>query len=149
MSILRTFSAFAFAFCIAFPAMAGTITISDTVAHVEHDADHGDTVEIFMNVTNSGGKLDRIYAVRSPIAKKGQISGGVDEHAAGEHADHKLSTAVNIPAGETTTLTEEGSHLELAELKSAPKPGDVVSVTLYFENAGPVKVQVTITEEDH
>lgn len=146
----RIVIALGFALGFASPAFAGTIEISDAVAHVEHDAEHGDTLEIFMTIRNSGGRLDRIYAVRSKVAKKGQISGGIDEHAAdGGHEDHKLATAVNLPAGQVTTLSEEGSHLELAELKSTPKAGDVVPLTLFFENAGPVKVEVTVSEEDH
>lgn len=142
-------SATAMTAILASPALAGSVEVSDAVAHVEHDPEHGDTIEIFMNVRNSGDKLDRIYAVRSQIAKKGQISGGVDAHAAGEHKDHTLATTVNLPAGKTTKLHEEGSHLELADLTTEPKPGDVVPVTLFFENAGRIKLEIVIAEEGH
>ncbi|MBE9554064.1 MAG: hypothetical protein IMF05_11420, partial [Proteobacteria bacterium] len=38
----------------AMPAFAGSVEISDAVAHIEEDGEHGNTIEIFMNVTNSG-----------------------------------------------------------------------------------------------
>lgn len=135
---------------LASPAMAGTIEIRNTVAHLEHDPEHGSRIEIFLTIVNSGTAMDRIYAVRSQIAKKGQISGGVDQHAAaGQHADHTAATAVNLPAGQTTELFEEGSHLELAELKAEPKPGDEIDVTLFFEKAGPMTVKIAIADENH
>lgn len=134
----------------AMPAFAGSIEISDAVAHVEEDAEHGNTVEIFMNVTNSSGGLDRIYAVRSKIAGEGRIAGGgskADAH--GDHDDHLLATSIDLPAGATTALVEDGSHIELADLKSTPQTGDEIKLVLFFEQAGRVNVTVTVAEEDH
>ena len=134
----------------AMPAFAGTIEVSDAVAHVEEDTEHGNTVEIFMNVTNSGGDMDRIFAVRSKIAGEGRIAGGgskLDEH--GDHEDHLLATSIDLPAGATTALVEDGSHLELADLKRTPQVGDEIKLTLFFEQAGRVNVTVTVAEEDH
>lgn len=149
--IFRVFiSAVALLVASAMPAFAGTISISDAVAHVEEDAEHGNTVEIFMNVANSGGDLDRIYAVRSKIAAEGRIAGGgskVDEH--GDHEDHLLATSIDLPAGVTTKLVEDGSHLELAGLKQTPQTGDEIKVTLFFEQAGRINVTITVAEEDH
>lgn len=149
--ILKTFlSAIAFLAVAAMPAYAGSISVSDAVAHVEEDAEHGNTIEIFMNVTNSGGDMDRIFAVRSKIAGQGRIAGGgskADEH--GDHEDHLLATSIDLPAGATTALAEDGSHLELADLKRTPQTGDEIKITLFFEQAGRVNVTVTVAEEDH
>lgn len=134
----------------AMPAFAGSIQVSDAVAHVEEDAEHGNTIEIFMNVTNSGGDMDRIFAVRSKLAGEGRIAGGgskTDEH--GDHEDHLLATSIDLPAGATTALAEDGSHLELADLKRTPQIGDEIKLTLFFEQAGRINVTVTVTEEDH
>lgn len=134
----------------AMPALAGSIEISEAVAHVEKDAEHGDTIEIFMNIANSASGMDRIYAIRSKIAGEGRIAGGgskVDEH--GDHEDHLLATSIDLPAGKTTALAEDGSHLELANLKKTPQTGDEITITLFFEQAGRVKVTVAITEESH
>ena len=134
----------------AMPAFAGSIEISDAVAHVEEDAEHGNTIEIFMNVTNSGGDMDRIFAVRSKLADEGRIAGGgskLDEH--GDHEDHMLATSIDLPAGATTALSEDGSHLELADLKRTPQIGDEVKITLFFEQAGRLNVTVTVAEEEH
>jgi copper(I)-binding protein len=134
----------------AVPAFAGSIEISDAVAHVEEDAEHGNTIEIFMNVTNSGGDLDRIFAIRSKLAGEGRIAGGgskEDEH--GDHEDHLLATSIDLPAGATTALAEDGSHLELAELKRTPQIGDEIKITLFFEQAGRINVTVMVAEEEH
>lgn len=131
------------------PALAGSIAISDAVAHFEADPEHGDTIEIFMNVANSGGDLDRIYAVRSKIAAEGRISGGVEKKSGGDHADHLLAASIDLPAGATTELNEDGSHIELTDLKKIPDIGDVITITLFLEQAGRIKVKVTITEEVH
>lgn len=143
-------SATALTALIASPALAGSITVSDAVAHLEEDAEHGDTLEIFMNIDNGGAALDRIYAVRSKSAGKGQIAGGgakADEH--GDHEDHLLATSIDIPAGKVTELHEDGSHLELADLKQKFNEGDEVKITLFFEQAGRVNVTVTVAEESH
>lgn len=149
--ILKTIcSAAAFTALIAAPALAGTIEISDAVAHVEQDAEHGNTLEIFMNIANSGGEIDRIYAVRSKAAGEGRIAGGgtkADEH--GDHEDHLLASSIDLPAGKTTALDEDGSHLELAELKREFHVGDEVKLTLFFEKAGRMNVTVKIAEEGH
>lgn len=149
--ITRIFlSAIALLAVSAMPALAGSIEISDAVAHVEEDAEHGNTIEIFMNVTNSAGGLDRIYAVRSKIAGQGRIAGGgakADEH--GDHEDHLLATSIDLPANKTTTLAEDGSHLELADLKKTPEIGDEIKLTLFFERAGRLNVTVTVAEESH
>ena len=134
----------------AMPAFAGSIEISDAVAHVEEDAEHGNTIEIFMNVTNSGGDMDRIFAVRSKLAGEGRIAGGgskLDDH--GDHEDHMLATSIDLPAGATTALSEDGSHLELADLKRTPQIGDEIKITLFFEQAGRLNVTVTVAEEEH
>jgi len=151
MNLARIFYVFAAAIIMASsPAFAGSIAVSDAVGHVTKDAEHGDTIEIFMNIDNSASGLDRIYAIRSKIAGEGRIAGGgakADEH--GDHEDHLLATSIDLPAGKTTQLHEEGSHLELAKLKKTPEPGDEITVTLFFEQAGRVNVTVAITEEDH
>ena len=134
----------------AMPAFAGSISVSDAVAHVEEDAEHGNTIEIFMNVTNSGGDMDRIFAVRSKLAGEGRIAGGgskLDDH--GDHEDHMLATSIDLPAGATTSLNEDGSHIELADLKRTPQIGDEIKITLFFEQAGRVNVTVTVAEEEH
>lgn len=149
--ITRTFlSATAMLAMTAIPAFAGNIEVSDAVAHVEEDAEHGNTVEIFMNITNSAGSMDRIFAIRSKIAGEGRIAGGgskADEH--GDHEDHLLATSIDLPAGVTTKLAEDASHLELAKLKQTPQTGEEIEITLFFEQAGRVNVTVTVAEENH
>lgn len=150
MKSFKSFLVIAISLGFAAPALAGSIEVSDAVGHITTDPEHGDVIEIFMNIKNSAGQMDRIYAIRSKAAGEGRIAGGgskADEH--GDHQDHLLATSIDLPAGKATALEEDASHLELADLKIHPVPGDHVDVTLFLEQAGRVNVTVTITEEDH
>lgn len=132
----------------AAPAFAGTIEISDPVAHVDMHNDHGATIELLMNITNSGSAADRMYAARSKIAGEGRIAGGGSDNG-GSHNDHMLATSIEVPAGGTTALNPSGSHIMLVDIKQTPQVGDEIKVTLFFEQAGRVNVTVTVAEEEH
>ena len=60
-----------------------------------------------------------------------------------------LATSIDLPAGATTSLNEDGSHIELADLKRTPQIGDEIKIILFFEQAGRLNVTVTVAEEEH
>lgn len=145
------FAGFALGLAFASPVLAGDISISGQVAHIEDQgADHGGlTIEIFMTVENAGA-ADRLYAVRSKAAKSGQMAGAVDKRDVGHgHAEHLAATVLDIPANGRLEMTEEGRHLELNGLKKKVAEGDVIQVTLFFEKAGRVKIDVPVKAESH
>ena len=145
----KTFlSGLALGLVFAFPALAGDISISDPVAHIEEHEGHGFKLDVFMTVANAGA-ADRIYAVRSKVAKIGQISGGVDERASSGHGhkEHLTATVIDIPAKGSIELHEDGHHLQLIDLKRKVEAGETIQVTLFFEKAGRVKIDVPIVAE--
>lgn len=145
----KTFlSGLALGLAFAFPALAAEISISGQVAHVEEDDEHGTRIEIFMTIDNSGA-ADRVYAVRSKVAKTGQMSGGVDKRSSAGHNDHLIATVVDVPAKGRTVMDEEGRHIELTGLKKTVEVGDTIQITLFFEKAGRVKIDVPVEAEDH
>lgn len=54
---------------------------------------------------------------------------------------------LQIPAGETVTFEPGGYHVMLVDLVESLAPGDVFDLTLEFETAGRVTVQVEVREE--
>lgn len=140
------FSSLALGLVFAFPALAGDISISGQVAHVQEHDDHGTRIMLFMTIENAG-PADQLYGARSDIAKTAQMSGGVDERPGGQ-GDHLISTVIDVPANGRAELRKGSQHVMLADLKKKVGAGDTIQVTLFFEKAGPVKVDVPIVEAD-
>lgn len=94
----------------------------------------------FLTIANHGGENDRLVAVESPIAKEGQI------HEMAMQGDvmkmQHLPDGIVIPAGETLVLEPGGYHLMFMGLTGPIKEGDKVPVTLTFEKAGTVTIDL-------
>lgn len=145
----------AFSMIAALPAFAGEIRVTDAIAHMMEDSTNGRRIEVYMTIENTGDQLDRLYAVRSRLGKRTTLtvvhgaSGGHDgvDHASMEHSEtakHMRTTALDIQAGETALLRHGGSHIMLMQPKEDPAPGTTFAVTLFFEHAGRMSVDVTV-----
>ena len=127
----------------AAPSFAGTISIDNARAEMmEGKTDRGD---IFMAITNTGAAADRLYAVRTQIAKKATLE--TESEADVITGESSETVSLLIKPGETVKLSEEGAHIELFGLKRPFEEGETFIATLYFEQGGPVKVTVTVGEE--
>jgi copper(I)-binding protein len=143
----------------AVSAQAADISVSNATAHVMEDSVNGRRIEVYMNIENSGAARDRLYAVRSKLSRKtvlavvqddGHAMGGSGHGASGhsEAAMHMQSAVLDVPAGEVTTFQHGKSHIMLMEPKEALAVGATFPVTLFFERAGRISVEVTIVTED-
>ena len=139
-------------------AQAGDVSISNATAHVMEDSVNGRRIEVYMNIENSGAARDRLYAVRSKLSQKtvlavvqdgGHAMGGSSQGATGhsEAAMHMQAAVLDVPAGATATLQHGASHIMLMEPKEMPAVGATFPVTLFFERAGRISVDVTIVPE--
>ncbi len=132
------------------PAYAASIQIADAEAIFEAD---GNTFEVFMTITNNGATADSLYAVKSKVAKSSRwnVSSIVEEpalEAKGEEAVQ--ATALPVEPGQPLILSEEGAHIVLEDVKTQFEVGETIMVTLFFENAGPIKVKAMVkAEEEH
>ncbi len=96
----------------------------------------------FLTVTNKGTTPDRLIAVRSPAAEMVQVhemkmEGNVMRMRELEHG-------LEIPAGATVTLAPGGFHLMMMGLKAPLKQHTKVPVTLVFEKAGSIDVELAV-----
>lgn len=94
----------------------------------------------FLTITNKGAEVDRLVSVSTDIAKEAQI------HEMAMEGDvmkmRQLKDGLELPAGETVALEPGGLHLMFMGLTGAIAEGDVVPVTLTFEKAGAVTVDL-------
>ena len=96
----------------------------------------------FFTVTNTGSTPDRLVSVRSPAADIVQIhemkmDGSVMRM-------REVEKGLEIPAGKSVTLAPGGYHLMMMGLKGPLKQGTQVPVTLVFEKAGAVDVELNV-----
>lgn len=99
----------------------------------------------YVRIENHGMQADKIIGVASPIAAKVEI------HTMSMENDvmvMKPAGDVEIPSHGTVELKPHGLHIMLMGLKQPLKEGDTFPVTLTFEKAGPVDLQVVVEATD-
>lgn len=125
----------------ALPALAAdTITVSEAYARFMPGAMAG---AAFMVIENTGAEDDRLVGAASDIAEKVELhthKHGTDGTMQMVHVPEGFV----IPAGTTHTLQRGGDHVMFMGLKEHPADGATVHVTLTFEKAGIVELDVPV-----
>jgi copper(I)-binding protein len=96
----------------------------------------------FMTITNSGSRADRLISATSPASDRVEIhtmsmDGGVMRM-------RPVSGGLAVPASGRLELKPGGYHIMLIGLKAPLELGKTIPLTLRFERAGPVQVQVKV-----
>jgi copper(I)-binding protein len=96
----------------------------------------------FLSVTNTGATPDRLVSVKSPAADMVQI------HEMKMDGDvmrmREVEKGLEIAPGATVTLAPGSLHLMMMGLKAPFKKDEKVPVTLVFEKAGSIDVELTV-----
>ena len=100
-----------------------------------------DEIIVFMTIHNGGEETDTIKAVSSEVADKA----GIANFESKSMRDSKSLETLETPKGEATNLDQDGYHLVLTELTEEIESGDIVPVTIEFEDTGELEVQVSVT----
>lgn len=121
-----------------------TFTVGDlTIEHAWSKATIGaDRPAVFyVEITNGGGADDALVGIATPAAGAPMLHQTVvtDGVASMPHA-----MSIPVPAGQTVELAPGGYHGMLMGLTTALKEGDSFPVTLIFETAGEVTVNVDV-----
>lgn len=139
-----------------FPILAASVLILAANSALAHDYRAGD-IEIghpwtratppmakvgggYLELTNTGRVSDRILGGSSPVAGRVEIHNM--EMTDGIMKMRPVPEGVEIPVGETVQLAPGGYHLMLLDLKQPIAAGDMVQVTLEFEHAGTIDVEL-------
>jgi hypothetical protein len=93
----------------------------------------------YLKITS--GSADRLLGASSPAAQRVELHITVKE---GEVLRMREVKAYDIPAKGGLELKPGGAHLMLVDLKAPLKEGGKVPVTLRFEKAGEVKVELQV-----
>ncbi len=96
----------------------------------------------FLSITNKGTTPDRLIAARSPVSLKVEVhemkmDGNVMRM-------REVDGGIEIPPGATVTLKPGGYHIMFMELKAPLAQGGKAPVTLVFEKAGSIDVELKI-----
>tara|TARA_R110002124_G_scaffold1797_2_gene11340 strand:- start:4674 stop:5165 length:492 start_codon:yes stop_codon:yes gene_type:complete len=96
----------------------------------------------FLSIENTGTQADRLISASSPAAKVVQIH---EMAMAGDVMKmRELGDGLEIPAGQTVTLSPGGLHLMFMSLNQPFLEGESVPVTLVFEKAGMIEIDLPV-----
>ncbi|MDH3595590.1 MAG: copper chaperone PCu(A)C [Rhodospirillales bacterium] len=96
---------------------------------------------VYMTLTNQGATADRLIGASSPAAKHA----GLHSHSMeGGVMKMRPVKAMEVTPGSPTVLAPGGLHIMLMGLTAPLKEGARFSVTLTFERAGSLEIEVTV-----
>ena len=100
----------------------------------------------FMTIENKGTEADRLLSAASPLTPMVQVHEMKMEGEVMKMAE--LENGLEIPAGGKVELKPGGYHIMFMDLQAQVKEGDVVHVTLKFEKAGTVEIDLPAMPAD-
>lgn len=97
----------------------------------------------FVVLHNGANTTDRLLAVQTPAAERVELH---HMQMDGDVMRMRQVDAIDLPAGATVRLEPGGLHLMLVGLKAPLKGGSRVPLTLRFEKAGELTVELAIEQ---
>jgi len=145
MSFKTLSLAAAAAVAFALPAFADSpISVNDAYARVSSKMAKAGAA--FMVIKNSGAEDDQLIGVTSDVAKRTELHTHKDDGNGNMQMLH-VKEGFTVPAGGEHALARGGDHVMFMGLTRGLDHGDVVSVTLTFEKAGDVTLEVPVDLE--
>ena len=102
----------------------------------------GGTAAAFMTITNGGSADDRLVSAKTDVTQMVEIHEMKDKNGVMEMSP--LPDGLPIPAGTTVELKPGGYHVMLFGLKHDLVAGEQYQLTVTFEHAGDVTLDVPI-----
>lgn len=132
------------ALMFAGPALAADITITDAYARASTPMSKSGAA--FMVLHNSGTAEDRLIAAATDAAARAELHTHIDA-GGGVMQMREDEDGFPVPAGGSHALARGGDHVMLMGLTRALEQGDTITLTLTFERAGEVTVEVPVDLE--
>ena len=134
----------AIAWAVATPAIAHDYEVNGIV--VEHPwaratAPRQPAGAVYVTLRNTGARDDRLIGAATPIA---ETSGLHTTRNDGGIMRMRPVKVVEVPAGAAATLAPGGQHIMLVGLTEPLEVGNLLPLTLTFERAGTVDIEVFI-----
>ena len=138
----RFMLAAALAGLIASPALAHDYKLGSlAIAHPWARATVGAVGGAYLSIENKGGAADRLIGASSPLAKTVEIHNHITD---GEIMRMRQVDGVDLPAGGKVELKPGGYHIMLMGLGKPLKEGERFPLTLQFEKAGKIEVEIAV-----
>jgi copper(I)-binding protein len=143
MKSLKTLTLFAAAMLFMAPAFAQTSAQSLTVtdAYVRAPAPSAPSTGAFMVIRNGGTAERRVLKAHSNAARVVELHTHRNE---GGVMKMRPVADIAVAAGGETILKPGGLHVMLIDLQQPLKEGDVVPITLSFDDGSTVKVDAPV-----
>lgn len=122
-------------------AMDGTIMVEDAYAFSASPSAKSGAA--FMMLMNHGEEDDRLLSASSGAAQRVELHSSAEDDA-GVVRMAPIEDGIDIPAGGSAMLARGGDHVMFMGLNGAFTDGDTVPVTLTFEKAGEITVDIPV-----
>lgn len=141
----KTLTSAALAACLlalpAVPALARDITVTDAYARSATPVSKSGAA--FMVIHNDGDTDDRLIGVQTDAAARAELHTHMDM-GEGVMKMMEVEEGFPVPAGGMHMLARGGDHVMLMGLTGPMKPDDVIHMTLTFEKAGDVEIDIPV-----
>jgi copper(I)-binding protein len=127
----------------ATPLFAADITVEDAYARASRPG--APTGAMFMTIRNAGDTTDTLIGVGSPVAQIVELHTHIE--ADGVMRMRPVEGGLEIPAGREHQLARGGDHVMLMGLTQSLVNGETVPLTLIFEKAGEIPLEVTVDND--
>ncbi len=138
------FAATAAALSFAMPALAGDIMVQDPYARTSTMMSKSGAA--FMVLMNHGAEDDRLVAASSDVAQRVELHTH-KEGANGVMQMIEVEEGFPVPAGGMHALARGGDHVMFMGLNRSLAQGDIITLTLTFEKAGDMTIEVPVDLE--
>lgn len=124
------------------PLFAADITVDDAYARAANTR----AGAAFLVIHNTGDEPDRLVEVRADVAQRVELHTHKDNGEGVMRMMH-VPEGFEIPAGGEHALERGGDHVMFMGLTAPFEQGDTIPLTLVFEQAGEITVDVPIDLE--
>ena len=97
---------------------------------------------VYLSLTDLGAKSDELIGAMSPVAQKVELHVFSIEN--GVYGMHKVDGIDITPGSAATVLRPGGAHVMLKSLKRPLRAGTTFPMTLIFQRAGQLQIEVPV-----
>ena len=123
---------------------AGQITISD--AYARSSGALAKAGAAYMRIMNHSDESDRLIGVQSDIAKKTELHSHLEDDN-GVMKMVRIDEGIKIGPMKDHSLAPGGEHIMFMGLKEPFETGKIIPITLLFEKAGEVGIEVIVDQD--
>ena len=124
-----------------FIASAETILVND--AYVRASSKMAKSAAAFMDIKNTSSQDDRLLDVKSKVAKRVELHTHIKSDD-GVMKMRRVDDGFLISGNDTLRLERGGNHIMFMGLSQPFVNGESISITLFFESAGPLDLEIPI-----